>query len=304
MGKTTEKINDEMKETLLSLYNQGKMDSEIAKELKVTVSAIHYWRKKLNLKSKFTYSKISKIDINKFEELFNLGLSDYKIAKELNVSPDGIYSFRQRHGYIREDIRQNKPIILTNYQKQVLLGTMLGDSSFKKAKDCINPAITCSHCLEQKEYCEYKTEIFKSLGSYCKHRKRNLPDKRNGKIYECYNMFIPANPELKHWYDSFYNEKKVIPFNLFEYFTEVSLAFLFMDDGSKTKNGYTIATNCFTIEDLDKFRIFLKQKFNIETSLFKSKVLYILSKSKDTFTNLINPYIIPCMQYKLHNQSL
>ena len=80
MGKTTEKITNSMKERLLALYEQGKLDTEIALELKVSRSAITYWRKKLNLKSKFKYSKISKIDNLKFEKLFNLGLSDYKIA--------------------------------------------------------------------------------------------------------------------------------------------------------------------------------------------------------------------------------
>ena len=62
MGKTIEKITENMKIQLLSLYEEGKMDSEIARILKVSSNAIYYWRKKLNLKSKFTYSKISKIN--------------------------------------------------------------------------------------------------------------------------------------------------------------------------------------------------------------------------------------------------
>lgn len=306
MGKTTEKITDSMKERLLALYEQGKLDTEIALELKVSRSAITYWRKKLNLKSKFKYSKISKIDNLKFEKLFNLGFSDYKIAKELGMSSDGVYSHRMRHGYFRNSLKLSKPIPLSDYQKQVLLGTMLGDASFKLGKGCINPAFSCAHCIPQKEYCEYKTAIFNNLGAYCKYHKMNLPDKRTGKYYENYTMFVPANPELKNWYDSFYKDKKkVIPFDLFKYFTEISLAFMFMDDGSKTTTGYTIATNCFSLEEIDKFRIFLKQKFNLETSVFKSKVLYIQAKSRDTFTKIIEPYIIPCMQYKLHTvQSL
>ena len=56
MGKTTEKITNAMKEQLVTLYKEGKMDSEIAKILGVTRSAILYWRKKLNLKSKFTFA--------------------------------------------------------------------------------------------------------------------------------------------------------------------------------------------------------------------------------------------------------
>ena len=63
MGKTTEKITPSMKETLISLYNEGKMDTEIANVLNVSRSAIFYWRKQLGLKTRFTYSKIAKFDI-------------------------------------------------------------------------------------------------------------------------------------------------------------------------------------------------------------------------------------------------
>ena len=115
-------------------------------------------------------------------------------------------------------------------------------------------------------------------------------------------MFVPANPTLKSWYYSFYKDKiKIIPFDLFEYFTEVSLAFMYMDDGYKTQCSYGIATNCFTIEELNKFRIFLLEKFNLETSIHKGNRLYILAKSAKRFTELISPYICNCMKYKLQS---
>ena len=303
MNKTTEKIINSMKEQLIVLYNQGKSDVEIAKKLNVSISAIFYWRKKLNLKSKFTYSKISKINNEKFKELFNKGLSDYKIAKELNVSPDGVYSYRMRHGYFRKSLKINNSIELSNYQKEVLIGTMLGDGWLGIGKECVNPRFRTAHCVTQKEYSEHLIKIFNNLHWKCSYHKYKNPDKRTGKYYESYVVESPNNPALLYFYNLFYkNGKKVIPIELLDDFTEVSLAFMFMDDGFKTKSGYQIATNCFTIEELDKFRIMLKLKFNIETTLHKSKELYIPSKSKDTFTNLIKPYIIPCMQYKLHNK--
>lgn len=301
MGKTTGKITDSMKEKMVSLYEEGKMDTEIAKILSVSDSAIFYWRKKLNLESKFTYSKIAKIDNQKFEELFNRGLSDYAIAKELNMSPDGVYSHRIRHNYLRkENLRFNKSLELSDFQKQVLLGTLLGDASFKMGKGSVNPAIQCSHSIKQKEYCQYKTKIFESLGAYCKYHKRNVPDKRNGNIYEDFTMFVPANPKLKSWYEAFYkNGRKTIPFELFDYFTEASLAFMYMDDGCKNSSSYSIATNCFTQEELLEFRKFLFNRFNLETSIMSNNVLYIRAKSKELFTRLVSPYFCDCVKYKL-----
>lgn len=295
------RLTDFEKQRIRELYELGKMDSEISKELGIKRATIQYHRSHNNMPTKFTYSKISKIDNQKFEELFSKGLSDYAIAKELNLSPDGIYSHRMRHGYLRDiNLRLNTARLLTDFQKQVLLGTMLGDASFKMGSGSVNPSIQCSHGILQKEYCEYKTQIFEDLGAHCNYHKRNIPDKRNGKLYEDYTMFIPANPELLSWYKAFYKPKKVIPFELFDYFTEVSLAFMYMDDGSKSKDGYCIATNSFTKDDIFKFRIFLMEKFKLETSMFKNHVLYIKKSSASVFTSLIKPHIIPCMQYKLH----
>lgn len=174
-------ITPELEKQILNLYSEGKMDSEIEKETGISSKTICYYRKSHNLPTKFNYSKISKINNEEFEKLFNQGLSDYKIAKILGMSPDGVYSHRMRHGYFRESLSENKPIELSNFQKQVLLGTMLGDSSFKMGKDSKNPAIICAHCIKQKEYCEYKTKIFENLGSNCVYRKRKTPIKRQEK---------------------------------------------------------------------------------------------------------------------------
>lgn len=301
MGKTIFKVTEDMKQQIVALYNQGLMDSEIAKRIgEITDGAVFYWRKKLGLKSKFDYSQVTKIDNKKFEELFSKGLSDYAIAKELGMSPEGVFSHRVRHGYTRDSLMFAKAKPLTEFQKEVLMGTLLGDSSLRKPRIKGNTEVSCAHGASQKEYCEYKTEVFKSLGAHCDYHKRNIPDKRNGIYYEDYTMRIPANPELNSWYEAFYPEgKKTIPVSLFKYFTAASLAFMFMDDGCKTSVSYSISTNCFTIEEINAFREMLKKKFDIETSVFKNNVVYIKACSRSKFNNLITPYLCNSMKYKL-----
>lgn len=294
------KMSAEDIDKAMKMAEDGYMDTEIAKVFGVTAGNIQTHRKKRGIKSKFSYDKISKIDNSKFEKLFRQGLSDEKIAIELGMTADGIYSHRIRHGYLRENYALSKPKELSNFQKQVLIGTMLGDSSFKMGKDMVNPAVTCAHCVAQKEYCEYKAYIFESLGAHTKYHKRSKPDKRNGKCYEDYTMFIPANPMLLDWYNAFYPKgKKVIPFNLFQHFTEVSLAFMFMDDGSKASTGGLLATNCFEVDEIKLFQNFLLEKFNIETTLLKDHALYIKAKSYRLMKSQIEPYMCECMKYKI-----
>lgn len=294
-------MTDELKTKMIQLYNEGLMDTEIAKCLNISDSVVYYWRKKLNLKTKFTYKQINKIDNNLFEKLFYKGLNDREIAEQLHMSPSGIYSHRMRHGYIRKNYSESSSKKLTQFQKEVLLGTVMGDSSLHFTQGSKHAFGSCSHGIKQQSYCQYKCEIFNSIGAKGKYSKRKTMDKRTGIYYENYTFRVPANPELDIWYQSFYkNGKKVIPFNLFEYFTPISLAYLFMDDGSKTQHSYYIATNCFTREELEQFSQFLYKTFNIETTIQKNNILYIKTKSASLFEHLISPYIHKSMKYKLH----
>ena len=136
MGKTTEKITPSMKETLISLYNEGKMDTEIANVLNVSRNAIFYWRKQLGLKTRFTYSKIAKLDTEKHKDLLlNKELSDYKIANILGLSPCCIRDARIKLNVKRRDLRYSKEISLNHYQIEVLIGTILGDSSLRASNN-------------------------------------------------------------------------------------------------------------------------------------------------------------------------
>ena len=73
-----------------------------------------------------------------------------------------------------------------------------------------------------------------------------------------------------------------------------------MDDGSKPNPyGYLLCTNCFSIESLLIIQEFFLKKFDIQVNIQASHRIYIISSSKEKFKNLINPYIIPSMKYKL-----
>lgn len=295
------KLTQDKIDKLILLHKQGLLDSYIAQELNVSTALVHLYRKKLGLNTKFTYDTISKIHREDFEPLFYAGKSDQEIADTLGVSVDGIYGFRQRNSYFRESYKINKGIPLTQINKEVLIGTLLGDASLTIGKNCVNPRFSCSHCPAQLEYLKYKTNLLSNLGAKIYYSKRLMTDKRTNKVYENYCMSLPANPELLPFLKAFYPErKKVIPMSLMSDFTPLSLSIMFMDDGYKTTNSYAISTNCFSLDDIKKFRIFLLDKYDLETSVMKTHVLYIRAESRDTFTELIKPYICDCMKYKLH----
>ena len=58
--------------------------------------------------------------------------------------------------------------------------------------------------------------------------------------------------------------------------------------------------NCFSISELQKFQYFLLTKFNLKTPLHKDNGIYIRKESANTFKELVFPYIIDSMKYKLY----
>jgi hypothetical protein len=73
-----------------------------------------------------------------------------------------------------------------------------------------------------------------------------------------------------------------------------------MDDGNYEKYGAKIALCNFDNTSLKLFQEFLLKQWNIKTSLHKNNCIYIKAISKKVFNDLITPYIIPSMMYKIN----
>jgi len=97
---------------------------------------------------------------------------------------------------------------------------------------------------------------------------------------------------------------KIIPQDLEKYLTPLALAIWFMDDGSRINKTVRIATNCFAKSDLEFLCELLKNKYNLDASIQKSGlgkgyILYIKTSSLNKFIEIVKPFILPSMLYKL-----
>lgn len=103
--------------------------------------------------------------------------------------------------------------------------------------------------------------------------------------------------------------KKYISKNLIkDHLTSRGMAYWFMDDGGKldyTKNegkGIVFNTQSFTQEEVNNMCKELKEKFNLHTWVGKNKNRHIIKISGHDYEkmmDLIDPYIIAAMKYKL-----
>lgn len=246
--------------------------------------------------------KQSKISKEEFLKLYKSGLNDKQIAEKMNQSPSTIC-------YFRNNILNLRPVAdtieLSNDELEVLAGTLLGDSSILYVhKGCRYPHIQFSHSVSQREYFDNKYKalerLMSSYGEY-NYRTKTVIKGRECRVHPILHGVGRNLKCLISLREVFYPEgKKIIPVDyISNIFTAKSLAYLFMDDGCKNQNSINLNLQCFETENLQEFVKFLYNKFNLEFVLKKDKTLYLRYKSVNNFLDLVAPYIIDAMKYKL-----
>ena len=100
------------------------------------------------------------------------------------------------------------------------------------------------------------------------------------------------------------NKNKVVPLNIYEFLTPLALAVWIMDDGGFTNYGIRIASNSFTLLEVELLNEVIKSKFHLETTIQKIGIqnqysIYIHKKSINHLKTIVGPFIVPSMLYKL-----
>ncbi|MDP2656330.1 MAG: LAGLIDADG endonuclease [bacterium] len=188
-------------------------------------------------------------------------------------------------------------IILNATQREIVVGTVLGDGSLIETFSKKNLRLQIEQCDAQKSYVFWKYEMLESL--IC------TPPRYQEKK-KSWRVRTISHPDITEIGFHFYNgRKKVIP-NDFELFlTPLALAVWFMDDGSRdqVRGTYILNTQCFTKAEVERIRIALQIKFGLSPiSIHKDKSgwrLYIQKPSSKRFETIVSPFILPVMEYKI-----
>ena len=199
--------------------------------------------------------------------------------------------------------KYKETLSLTSRQRQILVGSLLGDAHLESRYKLGCATLRIEHSYKQKEYVDWLHNEFKKW-------VRTSPRKKTrwswGKKQDKYIFMTYGHKILGEFREIFYkNRKKIIPENLEYYLTPLSLAIWYMDDGSIKSNkhrGMFLNTQAFNVLDVEKLQKILEKKFSTKTVTRKDKnglQIYILGKSAENFMRLIRSYIIPSMEYKI-----
>ena len=193
---------------------------------------------------------------------------------------------------------------LTNEQKNLILGTLLGDGTIEK--EWRNPRLRIAHSLTQKEYLFWKYDILRSIAAREPYIVKYKKHHQTGRIYSSWYFSTRAIPELDFYYQLFYQDgRKVISENLINHFNQpLSLAVWLMDDGYKRNdcNALRFSTDAFSYEEQLILQKCLGKNFGISSKLHRkgcSWNIYIPTTEMSKVHRLIDEHITPSMKYKL-----
>lgn len=191
--------------------------------------------------------------------------------------------------------------VLTQRQREILIGTLLGDAHLEK--NGRYSRVRIDHYDKHKAYIFWLAQEL--LPFSLKPRKIVEVDKRNDKQYSRWHFSTKSLPIFDEFRTLFYqNGRKIIPPSLDTLLSPLSLAIWYMDDGFRRRDskGFYLCTSSFTEEEQDLLRGLLQRKFELLTRVHHQHELgriFIPSVSADTFNNLVKPFVLPVFRYKL-----
>lgn len=199
------------------------------------------------------------------------------------------------------NIRKLKFLPMSDIQKAVTIGSILGDGNLSCNWSKTNYRLKISHSVKQSEYIFWKYEIFKDFvltkpNVYEKTKSISFRTISHNEFTDFYKLFYPLG-------------KKVVPKNIEELIKNpFTIAIWFMDDGNAIMRkgilcGYHLNSQSFTFSENKLLSECLNTLYKIESVMERNHNNYRLAiwkeDSRRRFKNLIVPYIIDSMKYKI-----
>jgi ubiquinol-cytochrome c reductase cytochrome b subunit len=188
----------------------------------------------------------------------------------------------------------------------ILFGSILGDASMEK--DGNGSRFTF---YQEKIHGEHLLGIHTFLADhgYCLHTKPKAFTRltEGGRVRSFYRFRTFTYSSFNPIYELFYiNGSKIVPTVIADYLSPIALAIWIMDDGCKASSGLKIATNSFSLQEVEFLCKLLDDKYQLEAKPHSAGVpnqyvIYINKKSIDKLAKLVKPYIHPSITYKLKN---
>ncbi len=198
-------------------------------------------------------------------------------------------------------------------KKGIIAGMMLGDGGLFIQKGGRHASLYFEHTMKQKPYLEHKANFLRDITEVLVNELK--PSGKNP------NWHVRCKTRTNPFYTQLYNiiypdGKKKISMEWLSWITFEGLAIWYMDDGSFQRKGKSINlyTCGFSYDENVLIQSFLQTRFNLKFDIYKASeytgdnpeyignVYYALRANRSEtrkFFELVRPFIVPCMSYKI-----
>ena len=183
---------------------------------------------------------------------------------------------------------QIKQTSLSLLEKEVINGCLIGDGTLSSSGKYYR--LRLEHASRHWEYLEWKYKLLKRICSSGAQYVSAHSSMRVGTV---------GHPEIAKLRQAWYRPYKQIPQDL--NLSDLMIAIWFMDDGTKHRDTVDISIHSFSDNSINQLRQQLSSRriFTTVNHDAKGKRLYVLKESYQRFKELVKPYIVECMAYKL-----
>lgn len=189
----------------------------------------------------------------------------------------------------------------------IIFGSLLGDAHAEKRLGGVGTRISF---FQEDSHVEYLLHLHKTLAEsgYCNTKVPVIAQRLGvkGKIRKIIRFSTWTYTSFNWIRDAWYKEgRKCVPPFIGQYLTPLALAIWIMDDGSKLGKGLKFSTNSFTYDECLLLIKVLNENFNLKATVQYAgskdqHIIYIWKQSMKDLRNIISPYIIPEMRYKIN----
>jgi hypothetical protein len=201
------------------------------------------------------------------------------------------------------ELREQKAsLTMTDRQKQILIGMLLGDAHLERQQGALTARLKIEHSLAQEAYVYWKYHEWREwVRTAPKARVRR---NRLGTSSTNIGFTTLSHVELERFRLAFYRDRrKVIPGDL--QLSPLSMAVWFMDDGSRKSSqcrGLYLNTQSFTPAEVELLQAVMRRDVGVDTTVRKQRdglQIYVPAPSASTLTAFIIREMLPSMSYKL-----
>ena len=202
--------------------------------------------------------------------------------------------------------RVNSDLRIGAHRKEIvdtLVGSILGDGWGEKRGDAVR--FHLHYSSKNVEYLEYLQKFFHSNG-YCppERAKKSVQIGKGGKVYYSMKIRTYSFKSFQFLYNAFYRDdkRKIVPGNISEWLSARALAVWIMDDGGVSGQGFKLSTESFTREEVELLKMGLRERFGLCFTVQKHKdkwILYLTKKQLGLLAEIVKPFMLPCMHYKI-----